>query len=59
MERLLSVWKKSRGSSTNNEPKELFTSKERDIEIGLDYFGARYYNEETGRRTSTDRFVTM
>lgn len=51
--------KESRGSSTSNEPKEQFTGKERDIEIGLDYFGARYYNADIGRWTSTDRFGSI
>jgi RHS repeat-associated protein len=31
-----------------------FTSKERDIESGLDYFGARYYSGAQGRFTSPD-----
>jgi RHS repeat-associated protein len=31
-----------------------FTSKERDAETGLDYFGARYYSGAQGRFTSTD-----
>ena len=31
-----------------------FTSKERDTESGLDYFGARYYSGMQGRFTSTD-----
>jgi RHS repeat-associated protein len=31
-----------------------FTSKERDIESGLDYFGARYYSSQQGRFTSVD-----
>jgi RHS repeat-associated protein len=30
------------------------TSKERDIETGLDYFGARYYGSSQGRFTSVD-----
>ncbi len=46
--------KESRGSSTSNEPKEQFTGKERDIEIGLDYFGARYYNYDLGRWLTLD-----
>jgi RHS repeat-associated protein len=31
-----------------------FTGKERDIETGLDYFGARYYTSLQGRFTSAD-----
>ena len=31
-----------------------FTSKERDIETGLDYFGARYYASAQGRFTTPD-----
>ncbi len=31
-----------------------FTSKERDAETGLDYFGARYFSGAQGRFTSTD-----
>ncbi len=33
------------------------TSKERDIETGLDYFLARYYSSEQGRFTSPDEFT--
>ncbi len=32
-----------------------FTSKERDSETGLDYFGARYFSSAQGRFTSADR----
>jgi RHS repeat-associated protein len=32
-----------------------FTGKERDSEIGLDYFGARYYSGAQGRFTSPDQ----
>ncbi|WP_321475968.1 RHS repeat-associated core domain-containing protein [uncultured Paludibaculum sp.] len=32
----------------------LFTSKERDAETGLDYFGARYFSAAQGRFTSPD-----
>jgi RHS repeat-associated protein len=32
------------------------TSKERDVEIGLDYFLARYYSSTQGRFTSPDEF---
>jgi RHS repeat-associated protein len=31
-----------------------FTAKERDVETGLDYFGARYYASRTGRFTTVD-----
>ena len=33
-----------------------FTSKERDSETGLDYFGARYFSSAQGRFTSPDEF---
>ncbi len=33
-----------------------FTSKERDAENGLDYFGARYYSGAQGRFLSPDEF---
>jgi RHS repeat-associated protein len=33
----------------NNENKYKFTSKERDLESGYDYFGARYYDARIGR----------
>jgi RHS repeat-associated protein len=35
-----------------------FTSKERDNETGLDYFGARYYGSTQGRFTSADPLMT-
>ncbi len=38
------------GGATNRE----FTSKERDAETGLDYFGARYLSAAQGRFTSPD-----
>ena len=34
-----------------------FTSKERDAETGLDYFGARYYSSSQGRFTSPDEWA--
>jgi RHS repeat-associated protein len=36
---------------------EKFTSKERDWETGLDFFGARYFSGAQGRFTSTDPVV--
>jgi RHS repeat-associated protein len=42
-------------SSTASDPSEHhFTGKERDIESGLDYFPARYYNSYVGRWMSPD-----
>ena len=35
-----------------------FTGKERDVETGLDYFGARYYGSKIGRFTTTDPVYT-
>ena len=37
--------------------RQQFTSKERDIETGLDYFEARYYSSTQGRFTSPDEFT--
>jgi len=34
-----------------------YTQKQRDIESGLDYFGARYYSSAQGRFTSPDEFT--
>ncbi len=31
------------------QPRSLFTGKEHDAESELDYFGARYYESQTGR----------
>lgn len=36
-----------------------FTGKERDVETGLDYFGARYYGSRIGRFTSVDPLMTI
>jgi RHS repeat-associated protein len=38
--------------------KQKFTSKERDIESGLDYFLARYYSSAQGRFTSVDPLLS-
>ena len=37
--------------------RQQFTSKERDVETGLDYFLARYYSPMQGRFTSPDEFA--
>src|SRR5688572_13273805 len=36
-----------------------FTGKERDVESGLDYFGARYYGSKLGRFTTVDPAMTL
>jgi RHS repeat-associated protein len=44
-------------SATNPDVQPMkFTSKERDAETGLDYFGARYFSSAQGRFTSPDEF---
>lgn len=40
-------------NSVSTDPTH-FTDKERDVESGLDYFGARYYSSSTGRFMSPD-----
>ena len=42
------------GYSGNDNLRQQFTSKERDVETGLDFFGARYYASKHGRFTSID-----
>jgi RHS repeat-associated protein len=42
------------GYSSGDAVRQKFTSKERDTETGLDYFGARYYAASQGRFSSTD-----
>jgi RHS repeat-associated protein len=42
------------GYSAADSTAQKFTSKERDSESGLDYFGARYYSSAQGRFTSCD-----
>jgi RHS repeat-associated protein len=37
-----------------DEPNQKFTGKERDVETGLDFFGARYFSGAQGRFTSPD-----
>ncbi len=41
------------GTPGEASPK-MFTGQERDVETGLDYFGARYYRAEIGRFTTVD-----
>jgi RHS repeat-associated protein len=42
------------GRGFGNNTKERFTSKERDLETGWDYFGARYYNPTIARWMNVD-----
>lgn len=44
----------AQGYSGGDAVRQQFTSKERDVEIGLDYFGARYYSSVQGRFTGVD-----
>ena len=52
----------NRTFSNNNDSKYKFTSKERDVESGYDYFGARYYDSRIGRWSQMeplfDKFIT-
>jgi len=45
------------GYGTTDGIRQKFTSKERDNETGLDFFGARYYGSTQGRFTSADDFL--
>ena len=45
------------GYGASEGTRQKFTSKERDGESGLDYFGARYYSSADGRFTSPDEFA--
>jgi len=44
------------GFSVADGIRQKFTSKERDTETGLDYFGARYYSGNNGRFTGADPY---
>ena len=41
---------------TSDGMRQKFTSKERDNETGLDYFGARYYSSVQGRFIGADAY---
>jgi RHS repeat-associated protein len=41
-------------TTASQKVRQKFTSKERDAETGLDYFGARYFSRSQGRFTSAD-----
>jgi RHS repeat-associated protein len=44
----------AQGYSGGDGVRQQFTSKERDVETGLDYFGARYFASMQGRFTTAD-----
>ena len=44
------------GYAAGDGVRQQFTSKERDIETGLDYFGARYYGSRLGRFSGADPY---
>lgn len=46
------------GYSSSESLKQRFTSKERDSETGLDYFGARYFASVQGRFASSDPLLS-
>jgi RHS repeat-associated protein len=45
------------GFSASDGVRQKFTSKERDNETGLDYFGVRYYASTQGRFTGVDNIA--
>lgn len=47
----------AQGYGQTENVRQKFTSKERDDETGLDFFGARYYASTQGRFTSPDEFA--
>jgi RHS repeat-associated protein len=46
------------GYPATDKVRQQFTQKERDVETGLDYFGARYYGSTMGRFTSPDPLLS-
>ena len=48
----------AQGYTASDGVRQKFTSKERDIETGLDYFNARYYASTQGRFTSPDPLLS-
>jgi RHS repeat-associated protein len=46
----------AQGYTGSDSVRQKFTSKERDLETGLDYFINRYYSSSQGRFTSPDEF---
>ena len=48
-----------RNSTASANEKYKFTGKERDVETGYDYFGARYYDSRIGRWMSVDPMTQL
>jgi RHS repeat-associated protein len=48
----------SQGYSASDNVRQKFIQKERDIETGLDFFGARYYGNTQGRFISPDPLLS-
>src|SRR5205807_3140497 len=48
----------AQGYTASDNARQKFTSKERDNETGLDYFGARYYGSTQGRFSSADPLLS-
>jgi RHS repeat-associated protein len=46
------------GYASGDTARQKFTQKERDIETGLDYFGARYFASAQGRFTTADPLMS-
>ncbi|HEX7771533.1 MAG TPA: RHS repeat-associated core domain-containing protein [Pyrinomonadaceae bacterium] len=47
----------AQGYASGDDVRQQFTSKERDVETGLDYFAARYFGSTQGRFTSPDALL--
>ena len=47
----------AQGYAPGDGVRQQFTAEERDVETGLDYFGARYYGSTQGRFTTPDDFL--
>jgi len=52
-------WRTTDLGYNGDSVRQQFTQKERDNETGLDYFGARYYGNPSGRFVSVDAYLPM
>ena len=53
----LDPWGNIRSQSGSSDNRHIFTGKEHDVNTGLVYFGARYYDPEVGRFISQDPYL--